>query len=75
MTIATKARKMILKCENGHHRTFYVDDGSRYTRDEPGSVGEFATGEVATRVARDSYAYTHGGCCYRAAVDALWGLA
>ncbi len=62
----TQTKMVRLTCENGHRCGFYP------SRD--GTFGEFATGEHVQRVPRDSYAYTHGGCCYRAAQDCLHGL-
>ena len=63
---ATKGqKKTTLTCENGHRRVFYVDSD--------GFTGEFARGDYprVEIVPSDSYAYTHGGGCYRAAVDHL----
>ena len=75
MTTATKQGQMIVKCENGHRQTFYWKSESDPRSLHPeGPCGEFASGEYVYCESRDSYAYTHGGCCYRAAVDALHDL-
>ncbi len=66
MTTATKTKMVRLECGNGHRCGFYPSAN--------GSHGEFATGEHIHQVRRDSYAYTHGGCCYQAAQDCLRGL-
>jgi hypothetical protein len=55
--------KVQLACEHGHRPGFWM------AADRSG--GEFSSGEHIWRVPKDSYAYTHGGCCYRAAQDAL----
>ena len=62
-TIQTEKRYTV-QCERGHRRVIHVS-GDRW---------EWADGTHGTLVPKESYAYTHGGCCYRAAcarVDAL----
>jgi len=61
----TKTAKVVLTCESGHRFTFYP---------EPDGFSGLFAGPREDRVEicdRRSYAYTHGGCCYRAAVDFL----
>ena len=58
-------QRITVRCENGHEVPFWVV-GHDY--------GEFASHESVSRVPLASYAYTHGGCCYRAAVRALHEL-
>ncbi len=84
-----KTRKGIivrLRCTSGHEPGFWIEENMG-TADPPrGEYGEFTAepsgncgiGRSAHRgvfrVPMDSYAYSHGGCCYRAAVETLHGL-
>ena len=53
-------------CENGHTSTIEVGPDK--------DVFRFHGKEAWQIVAKeDQYAYTHGGCCYQAACDAIWG--
>jgi len=53
------ATRYTVQCGRGHRRVIHVSaDRARW---------EWADGTHGTLVPKESYAYTHGGCCYRAA--------
>ena len=55
-----------IHCEQGHCRVIRVSgDHARW---------EWADGTHGTLVPKESYAYTHGGCCYRAACARVGAL-
>ena len=66
ITPTGQATRYTVHCERGHRRVIQVSaDRVRW---------EWADGTHGILVPKESYAYTHGGCCYRAAcarVDAL----
>ncbi len=78
---ATETRKGIivrLTCVRGHQPGFWIEENLG-TADQPrGEYGEFTAEPsgcgIVSLVPMDSYAYSHGGCCYRAAVEMLHGL-
>jgi len=54
-----QATRYTVQCEQGHLRVIHVSgDHARW---------EWADGTHGTLVPTESYAYTHGGCCYRGA--------
>ena len=57
MQTTGQATRYTVQCERGHRRVIYVS-GDRW---------EWADGTRRSLVPKESYAYTHGGCCYRAA--------
>ena len=63
-----------LQCDNGHKVAFWVQNTEGTEEQPKGEYGEFANGDCVRRTSLDSYAHTHGGCCYRAANRTLHGL-
>jgi len=59
------ATRYTIHCEQGHCRVIHVLSGDRW---------EWADGTHGTLVPTESYAYTHGGCCYRAACARVGAL-
>ena len=61
-----QATRYTVQCEQGHLRVIHVSgDHARW---------EWADGTHGTLVPKESYAYTHGGCCYRGACARVGAL-